>query len=226
MTLTEFRPSHGATPRGAIVVLHDIFGVTDYIEDLCYEFSKLGYHAVAPHLYHRLGDIVLPYSDVTSANECAEAMIHGQFESDLDATFDFLQTEWTLDEVATVGFAVGGALSLYLATTRSLGASATFYGSGILHNKGKLGPLDTPNIEELRTPWIGFFGELDEEVTKEDLDDIELRGKRASAPAEVVRYLSAGHGFHCKQRPHLYEPQAACDAWKRCTGWFDKYLGE
>src|SRR5437764_12475750 len=62
--IDEVKPS--GQPRAGVIVIQEAFGVNDHIKDVCRRFADVGYHAVAPHLFHRSGDPVISYDDVQS----------------------------------------------------------------------------------------------------------------------------------------------------------------
>src|SRR4029453_14203769 len=77
--------------------------------------------------------------------------------------------------------------------------------------------------KDIKIPFLGLFGENDKSPTPDDAKKLGELVKAQNPNIEIVIYPSAGHGFHADYRPS-YNKVAAEDAWKRCTGWFDKYL--
>ena len=78
----------------------------------------------------------------------------------------------------------------------------------------------------LQTPWLGLFGDLDTGIPPEDVEAVRAALDAADpVPHEIVRYADADHGFHCNDRPAVYDPTAAVDAWDRTLAWFDRFLG-
>ena len=82
--------------------------------------------------------------------------------------------------------------------------------------------LDT--IPGLRTPWLGFFGDLDKGISVEEVEQLRVAMKASPVENEIVRYANAGHGFNRDPAPDAYVPDAATDAWKRTLGWFSEHL--
>lgn len=101
----------------------------------------------------------------------------------------------------------------------ALGAAVGFYGGGIASSGFLPFPALIDESVTLQTPWLGFFGDLDQSIPVESVE--ELRGALAGAPVgtEVVRYADAEHGFHCDARASYHEA-AAKDAWARTLDWF------
>jgi len=76
---------------------------------------------------------------------------------------------------------------------------------------------------DLRTPWLGMFGDLDKGIPVDDVEVLRSAVGDAEVAAEIVRYADADHGFHCDVRSS-YNQAAAKDAWTRTLAWFDAYL--
>lgn len=211
------------TPRGAVVVVQEAFGVTDHIKDVARRLADVGWSAVAPALFHRQGAPVLGYDDFSKVMPVMSQLTAGGLATDLEATFAHLRSQGFEERrTAIVGFCMGGTVAFYAATLRPLAASVTFYGGGV--GEGRFGlPSLIELAPSLSTPWLGLFGDLDQSIPVADVE--RLREAVAAAPvdAEVVRYPDAEHGFHCDERPS-FNPTAAKDAWQRTLDWFDRHI--
>ena len=160
--LTVVRPDGDA--RGGVIVIQEAFGVTDHIVDVCNRLASAGWVAVAPHLFHRQdGVTVLDYSDMDSAMAAIGELAADEVDSDVDAAASALaEVGFEPSSIAIVGFCMGGTVAFQTAVRRHLGAAATFYGGGI--TKSRFGyPAMASVGDALRTPWRGFFGDLDED---------------------------------------------------------------
>ena len=221
MPLYEAR-DEGATH--AVVVIQEAFGVNDHIEDVTRRFADIGYHAVAPHLYHRTAGRTVPYGDIEAARAHQAELDDGRLLADVDAVLAHLAAAgWGSPQVGVVGFSFGGRVSFLVAVERPLGASVGFYGRGIVTPGSPRFPALVDRAPFLKTPWLGLFGEHDTSIP---LDDVErLRTELATAPvdAELVVYPGAGHGFHCDQRPS-FDPEVAEAAWQRAVDWLETHV--
>jgi carboxymethylenebutenolidase len=223
MRLYEAVPDGPA--RGGVVVIQEAFGVNAHIEDVTERAAAAGWHAVAPDKFHRAGGGTAPYDDFSKVMPLYEGVTDAGILVDVDAAVAHLRGAGFADgQIGIVGFCFGGRVVFLTAARRALGAAVTFYGGGIV-TKNPLGfdPL-VDEAGQLRTPWLGIFGDLDQGIP---VDDVErLRAEAAAAPVatEVVRYADADHGFHCNDRPAVYNPTAAQDAWSRALAWFDAHL--
>jgi carboxymethylenebutenolidase len=210
-------------PKGAIVVVQEAFGVNDYIEDVAQRLADAGWLAVAPHLFHRTGDAVVSYDDFSQVIPHMTALTADGIFADIDTALDHIAAAGIGSErTGVVGFCMGGTVALVTAVRRDVGAAVSFYGGGVAAGRFGFGPLveEAPN---LRAPWLGLYGDLDQGIPVEDVERLRVAAASADVPTELVRYPDAGHGFHCDRRAD-YHPSSAEDAWKRTLDWFDQHL--
>lgn len=208
----------------AVIVVQEAFGVNDHIEDVTRRFARLGYLAVAPHLFHRTGGPVIPYGRLDEVMPHFGALSEGGVLDDLDACLGLLADAGVASgQVAVVGFCMGGTVAFLAAARRVVGAAVTFYGGGIA--EGRFGsPSLVTMAADLRTPWLGLYGDQDQGIPVADVEALRTATAAAPIATEVVRYPDAGHGFHCDQRPDSYEAASAADAWRRTVDWIEGHL--
>ena len=217
-----------ATPAGtataAVIVAQEAFGVNEHIQDVTRRFADAGYLAVAPALFHRSGGGTAPYDDFSKIAPLMQAMTDDGILTDVDATIAHLHERGVADEaIGCVGFCMGGRVAFLVAANRALGASVTFYGGGIVGGGRAMFPPLVDRAATLQTPWLGLFGDLDQGIPVEGVE--ELRTSVAAAPVdtEIVRYAEAGHGFHCDER-EAYHAASAEDGWRRTLDWLSAHL--
>ena len=211
------------TARGAVVVIQEAFGVNDHIEDVTRRFAVAGYRSVAPHLFHRTGDPVLGYGDIASVMPHMQAMTKEGLSDDVTATFAYLaDAGFGLPRTAVVGFCMGGTVAFICAAQFELAAAVTFYGGGVAEGRFGL-PSLLEIAPDLKTPWLGLFGDLDQGIPVEQVEALRQATGKSPVEAEIVRYAEAGHGFHCDMRDSYHEASAK-DAWERTLSWFEKRL--
>jgi carboxymethylenebutenolidase len=209
--------------RGAVVVLQEAFGVNDHIQDLCRRFADEGYVAAAPHLFHRSGDPILGYEDMTEVIPYVMQLTVGELEADLEATFAHLAgMGFEGRRVAVVGFCMGGSIAFLAASYWELGAAVSFYGGGITQGRFGMPPL-LDMAPTLQTPWLGMFGDLDASIPVDEVDALRTAATKAGSPTDVVRYPEATHGFHCDARDSYHEASSK-DAWQRTLQWLDEHM--
>jgi carboxymethylenebutenolidase len=222
MPLYEARPAGDA--RGVVIVIQEAFGVNEYIEDVTRRFAVEGYHAVAPHMFHRSGGGTVPYADFAKVVPHYEHLDDHGILVDVDAAVEHLhQAGWDDARMGIVGFCFGGRVTFLVALRRELGAAVGFYGGGIVTARFPKFPPLVDEVAQLRTPWLGLFGDRDKSIPVDDVERLRSALKSAAVPTEIVRYPDAGHGFHCDQRDS-YDETAAKDAWSRTHAWFDTHM--
>jgi carboxymethylenebutenolidase len=213
------------TPKGAVAVIQEAFGVTAHIQDVTRRLARAGWHAVAPALFHREGSPVISYDDIENAKPVMGRLTSGGLTLDLLATFRSLEESgFGARRTAVVGFCMGGSVALYAATLRPLGAAVTFYGGGVTIGRFGLPPL-VDLAPSLATPWLGLYGDADQSIPVADVEALREQAAKAPVETEVVRYAAAGHGFHCDERPGHFAPEAAADAWRRTLDWLERHAG-
>jgi carboxymethylenebutenolidase len=207
--------------KGAIVVIQEAFGVTTHICDVAVRLADAGWRAIAPALFHRQGSPVIAYDDLASVMPVMGQLTAEGIGMDLEASFDYLGTP--NEQIGVVGFCMGGTVTFYAATLRPLGAAVTFYGGGV--DQGRFGLASLVELApKLQTPWLGCYGDLDAGIPVDSVERLREAAATAPVPTEVVRYADADHGFHCNDRPAVFNPTAAHDAWARTLQWFDQHL--
>ena len=216
-------PSRGG-PFPVVLVVQEIFGVNDYIQDVCRRLAKLGYLAIAPELFWRQGDV----SQMTDLRRVIEDVVSNvpdaQVMSDLDAAADFaFKGRGDETRLGLAGFCWGGrAAWLYAASSNRLKAAVAWYGrlAGATESLHPCQPVDI--ADQLRSPVLGLYGGLDPSIPIEQVQRMRAAVAAAHKNAEIVIYPEAGHAFHADHRPTYYET-AARDGWTRMREWFRQY---
>jgi carboxymethylenebutenolidase len=206
------------------VVIQEAFGVTRHIEEIAERLAAAGWQAVAPALFHRQGSPVFDYDDLAPVLPAVKELTAAGIGADVDAAFAYLgQAGWPSGQQGIVGFCMGGSVAFSAAVEHEVGGAVTFYGGGIA--EGRLGyPAQTERAGQLQTPWLGLYGDLDKGIPSEEVETLRAAAGAAGVQTEVVRYADADHGFNCNDRPGVYNPAAAADAWGRALAWFDAHL--
>lgn len=202
------RPA-GAKSAPAIVVFQEAYGVNDYICDVTERFAALGMVAIAPELYHRSAParFTANYGDFETVRAHMNKITREGLEADIDATFAWLANDGTVDpeEIAAIGFCMGGRVA-YVANSRiPLRAAISFYGGGIA-------PDLLPLASAQRGPILMFWGGLDQHIPPEQYRSVADALTDAKATHEQVVFSQADHGFFCDQRAS-YNPIASRQAW-------------
>lgn len=215
-------PDGGASR--AVIVIQEAFGVNLHIEDVTRRFADEGYQAVAPTLFHRAGGGTAPYDDFEQVLPLFAGVDDDALLMDVQATLDHLHASGFDDaSIGIVGFCMGGRVTFLVGLEHALGAAVGFYGGGIVSGRFPQFPTLIERADELKTPWLGLFGDLDGSIPVEDVETLRARLAELEVPTEVVRFADAEHGFHCDVRPS-FNADAATDAWARTLTWFTDLL--
>ena len=222
MELYEAKPA--GEPRGAVIVVQEAFGVNDHIQDVTRRFAAAGYHAVAPAFFHRAGGGTAPYDDFAQVMPLFQDVDDDGILADIDATLAHLEAHgFDRSRIGIVGFCFGGRVTFLVAARRALGAAVGFYGGGIAAAGGLPFPPLIGESSSLQTPWLGLFGDLDQGISIESVEELRTALSDAPVAADIVRYPDAEQGFHCDARPS-YPAVWAADGWRRALEWFDTHL--
>lgn len=211
----------GKGPFPTVLVVQEIFGLHEYIRDVCRRLARQGYQAIAPNVFQRQGDP----SRIASVPEILATIVSRvpdvQVMHDLDAC-----AEWAAANggdparLGITGFCWGGRISwLYAAHNPKLKAAVAWYGrlSGASSEMTPKHPLDL--VSALQAPVLGLYGAKDQGIPVSDVDAMREALTAAGKKGEFMIYPEAGHAFHADYRPS-YRAEEAADGWKRLLAWF------
>ena len=205
------------TPRGAVVVVQEIFGVNSHIQSVADRLAVSGYLAVAPATFERVkAGVDLGYTsqdmqagiDLKSA---VEALPAPGVMADIQAAIDYAAKE-SGGKVGIVGFCWGGLLAWRAACTlNGLSAAVPYYGGGVTTAEEV--------VRQPQVPVLAHFGERDHWIP---VDSVQAFAK--AHPDVEVHLYAADHGFNCDQRGS-YDAAAAKTAYERTLAFFAQHLG-
>lgn len=204
-------------PRGAVVVLQEIFGVNSHIRSVADGYAAAGYVAVAPATFHRVQPgVELGYTEADMGTgfgfkTAVEALPAPGVMADIQAAID-QAAQLSGGKVAVVGYCWGGLLTWRSACTlKGLAAAVPYYGGGM-----------TTEAEAARVPLcpvLAHFGDQDQWIS---LDSVQAF--RARHPGVQVHVYAAHHGFNCDQRGS-YNAAAAQLARERTLAFLAQHVG-
>lgn len=215
-------PGYRAVPEGpgpfpVVLVIEEIFGVHDYIKDICRRLAKAGYCAVAPELYARQGDL----STMTDAKQIVRDVIaktpDAQWMADLDAAAAYAGSaaKGDLGRLGAMGWCRGGRGAwLYAAHRRDLRAAVAWYGP-LQGERTEIQPRTAGDVAaEIHAPLLALYGSADAGIPVATVEEARDRARAAGKSVELVVYPEAPHGFHADYRPS-YRREPAEDGWNR-----------
>ena len=208
-TFVVYPESKGKTP--VVLIIHEIFGMSDWVQDLADQVAAAGYVAVAPDLLSGMGPNGGRSSDFAEG-KTMEAVSHlnpDQVTADLNAAADYARKiPASNGKLFVGGFCWGGSQTFRFATNRGdLAAAFVFYG----------GPPDKDAMARIKAPVYGFYAGNDARIGA-TIPDAVAQMKAASKAYDIVTYEGAGHGFmRAGEAPDAKEDdkRARADAWIR-----------
>jgi carboxymethylenebutenolidase len=213
-------PDRGG-PFPTVLVVHEIFGVHEYIKDVCRRWAKLGDYAIAPELFARQGDASAMSDAGTIMKTIVAKLADAQVTADLDATLAFAKASGSADvsRAAVTGFCWGGRqVWLYAAHNPDLKAAVAWYGPLAFAVDG-LHPKNPPDIVgDLKVPVLGLYGGKDGGITQPQVEAMKQKLAAAGGVSKINVYADAGHAFHADYRPSYHKDDAE-DSWKQATAW-------
>ena len=221
-------PAYRAAPAGktglpVVLVIHEIFGVHEYIADTARRFARAGYLAIAPELYARQGD---PSSYGEMARLLAEVVSRvpdAQVMADLDGAMKWAAANGgDASRAAVTGFCWGGRITWLYAAHAPVKAGVAWYGR-LVGAASDLTPRHPVDIAAgLKAPVLGLYGAADTGIPLDTVDKMKAAlagGSPAAKASQFVVYPDAPHAFHADYRPS-YRQGPAEDGWKRALVWF------
>ncbi|MBA2619990.1 MAG: dienelactone hydrolase family protein [Acidobacteria bacterium] len=227
-------PAYRAMPDGknkkfpVVLVVHEIFGVHEWVQDICRRLAKKGYMAIAPSLYARQGDVLKMTNIGEIIGKVVSKVPDAQVMSDMDAAVAYAKKSGSgnAKKLAITGFCWGGRVVwLYSAHNRKVDAGAAWYGGLVATERSPKNPLQptfpVDIAKDLRVPVIGFYGGLDTGIPQDTVRRMREELRKGKSKSEIIVYPYAEHGFNADYRKS-YNPQAANDAWEKMLVWFEE----
>jgi carboxymethylenebutenolidase len=198
-----YRPQ-GKGPFPAIIVIHEWWGLNDWVKEQAAKLADQGYEALAIDLYR--GKVA---TSPDQAHEIMRGVPEDRARRDLKAAFEFLasQSDVKKDRIAAIGWCMGGGYSLDVALEEPTLAADVI-------NYGHLA-TDPDAIAKIHAPILGLFGGLDRGITPDDVHKFEAAMKKEDKKIEIKIYDDAGHAFENPNNKDGYRAPDAADAWNR-----------
>jgi carboxymethylenebutenolidase len=210
-------PDAGSGP--GIVVIHEIFGVNEYVTGICRRLAELGYVALAPDLFWRIAPGLALAHDEEGLARAMENVSRFDAEAavgDVAVALDHLRS---LPEVqggvGVLGFCLGGTIAYLAAAAASPDVAVSYYGSGV--------PAAVDQAERIDCPVLIHFGGDDPYIPREQIE--VARAALADRPGVTfVVHEGAGHAFDNSLAPMFHQPEAADAAWRQTADFLQEAL--
>jgi carboxymethylenebutenolidase len=228
-------PTTALPLKGAVIVIHEIWGLVDHVKSIADRFAAEGYLAVAPDLLSGIGIVPEVGRELqelaTSGDEAKRAEAQPILRERMSPMRSPEYAEWAVatlvrvvdhvaaqpgvdGRIAVVGFCFGGTYSFALAAADSrVRVAVPFYGA----------PPETARIENIRVPVLALYGDEDERLM-ESLPSVTQAMKDGGVDFTAHVYGDAGHAFFNDTNPLMYRPEVAADAWRRTLAFIESAL--
>jgi carboxymethylenebutenolidase len=235
VTMSGGLPGYVARPKAAgrhpaIIVVNEVFGVHEWIKDICRRFAQLGYVAIAPGFFFRNdpNGTLASQTDFKVIMQIVGEAKNAQVMGDVATTLQWLEKQKFVEpkRLGITGFCWGGTV-VWMAAAKfpQLKAGGAWYGRlkpAPTATEARQYPIDIAGT--LKAPVLGLYGGLDKGIPVADVEAMQaalIAGKAnpATDRSSIMLYPKADHGFLADYRPS-YNAEAAADAWKALQAFF------
>jgi carboxymethylenebutenolidase len=194
----------GKGPLPAIIVIHEYWGLNDWVKEQASKLSDQGYVTLAIDLYR--GKVA---TTPDMAHEIMRGVPEDRAKRDLHAAFEFLASQPNVkkDRIGAIGWCMGGGYSLDVALQEPTLAADVI-------NYGHLA-TDSDALKKIHAPILGSFGAQDHGITPDDVHKFEAALKQLGKQVDIKIYDDAGHAFENPNNKDGYRAADAADAWDR-----------
>ncbi len=200
-------PASGKGP--GVIVIQEWWGLVPHIKDVADRFAAQGFAALAPDLYH--GKTT---KEPDEAGKMMMALKMDEAAKDMSGAFDFLKShEACTGKIGSVGFCMGGGLSLTIASIRPVDACVNYYGMA-----------NAEQLAGLKAPVLGHYAENDTWASPEAARKLEDGLRGMGKQVEFHMYPGTDHAFFNDSRPEIYNEAAANLSWDRTIAFFNAHL--
>lgn len=208
-----YTPAQVKGPAPAVIVIHEWWGLNDWVKEQAARLSDQGYVTLAVDLYRGKST-----ANPEEAHELMRGVPEDRARRDLLAAVKFLQSQKNVraDRIAVIGWCMGGGYAETLAVSDPGLAAAVI-------NYGRLS-TEKETLNKIQAPLLGLFGGLDRGIPPESVRQFESTMKGLGKKVETHIYPGAGHAFQNPSNKAGYRAEDAADAWKRITAFLAAHL--
>jgi carboxymethylenebutenolidase len=208
--LSAYLSTPPGRPRGGIVIIQEIFGVTRHIRAVTDQYAAAGFQSIAPALFDRIErNVDVPYNDLARGKGYVSRLKEDKVTLDVQAAIDCVRGD---GKVGIVGYCWGGTVAYLAAAKNDVDAAVTYYGAGI-------GRHVADGSARPRVPIMFHFGETDASIPLSVIEQIE-----AAVSEGIFHLYPGGHGFNCTER-QSFEPASAKLALERSLEFLHRNIG-
>jgi carboxymethylenebutenolidase len=209
-----YLPSDTTGRHPAVIVIHEWWGLNDWVKEQAADLAAHGYVALAVDLYR--GQVA---TDMDTAHQLSRGLPQDRGIRDLKAADDFLRSDKRVDtsRIGAIGWCMGGGYALNFAVADpQLKAVVANYGPP---------PTDPAALAQIHAAILGNYGGLDKGISPASVESFAADLKKQGKPVDIKIYPDAGHAFENPNNKEGYKPTDAADAHSRSLGFFARELG-
>jgi carboxymethylenebutenolidase len=215
-------PSNGGTAEGylatpasgkgpGVIVIQEWWGLNDNIKGIADRFAGEGFLALAPDLYH--GKVT---AEPDEAGKMMMALKMDEAAKDMAGAYDYVKKQPACTgKVGSIGFCLGGGLSLYISTLRPVDATVIYYGAL---------PGVQPDLSKVAGPVLGHYAQNDGWASPEAAAALKKQLKELGKSVEFHQYAGTEHAFFNDTRPEVHNAAASKQSWERTIAFYKKHL--
>jgi carboxymethylenebutenolidase len=202
----------GAGPFPALIVIHEWWGLNDWVKKNAEDFADSGYVALAIDLYHGKST-----SSPDEARMLSGSISQEQSAIDLSSAFNYLQNLKSVDKnkIGSIGWCMGGGYSLKAALNNDLSVCVICYGRLV---------TDVETLKKIKGPVLGIFGENDQNINPTIVNSFEDSLNKAEIKSKIFIYPGVGHAFMNPHNLKLYDRTTTEKAWKEIYAFLNNHL--
>lgn len=203
----------GSGPFPALIVIHEWWGLNDWVKEQAGKLADQGYVALAVDLYR--GKVA---DNQDLAHELMRGLPEDRANRDLKAAYAYLAALPNVkkDRIGAIGWCMGGGYALAAALDESALAAAVI-------NYGRL-TTDPDQLAKIHAPILGLFGGQDRGITPDDVHHFQAAMQKLGKKIDIKIYDDAGHAFENPNNKQGYRPDDAKDAWQRTVAFLAETL--
>jgi carboxymethylenebutenolidase len=208
-----YQPPNANSKVPGIVVIHEWWGLNDWVKEQASKLADQGYVTLTVDLYRGKST-----SNPEEAHELMRGLQQDRAVRDLLAAADYLRSQKNVDpaKVGAIGWCMGGGMAFQLAVNDpKLKAVVINYGA----------TSDDPNtLKKINAAFLGIFGGQDRGISPQDSKKFAEEMEKLGKTGQIRIFPDAGHAFENPNNKQGYRPQDAAEAWQLTTQFFDEHL--
>ena len=207
-----------------VVVMMEVFGLHEWVKDVCRRFAKAGYLAISPDYYFRQGKLEGATDFQTQIAPVVMRKPDDELLSDIDASIAFAGTDGgDLSRVGVTGFCRGGRNTIvYAAEGTKARAAVAWYGGNLTTVNEFLNRKPVDVAARIRMPLLGLYAGDDPGIPPDQVEMLKASLAKSGQKWDLIVYPAAKHGFLADYRAS-YSAEASASAWPRCLAWFKEH---